>query len=154
MGHFLTAHPSNPLTHRVIGAAIDVHRTVGSGMLESVYQVCLAEELRHLGLAVRTQVQVPVVYRGRRLDCAFRMDLLVEETLVVEIKVVEKIAPVHVSQLLTYLRTAALEAGLLLNFAAPYLSDGGIRRVLLDRDWPPPSESAERPTRRPRAQNR
>lgn len=133
MGHFLTADPSNALTHKVIGAAIAVHRELGPGLFESVYQACLAAELRGLALGVDEEVPVPVVYGGLRLECGFRIDLLVEKELILEIKAVEKLAPVHRSQVLTYLRLTGVRAGLLLNFNVPYLSDGGIRRVLLDR---------------------
>ena len=133
MSHFLAAHPSNALTHAVIGAAIEVHRRLGPGMFESVYEACLAAELRHRGIAFRQQVPFPVVYRDVRLDLGFRVDLIVEEQLIVELKAVTKLEPVHRSQMLTYLRVTGLEAGLLLNFDVPYLADGGIRRVLLTR---------------------
>lgn len=133
VSHFLTADPSNALTHRVIGAAITVHRKLGPGLFESVYEACLAAELRHDGLAVEEQLGVPLVYREVHLDCGFRMDLLVEKELVVELKAVDQLGPVHRSQILTYLRLTGLRAGLILNFNTPYLADGGIRRVLLDR---------------------
>ena len=132
VGHFLAADPSNALTHRVIGAAISVHRKLGPGLFESVYEACLAAELRYVGLAVEEQVAVPVVYREVRLECGFRMDLLVEKELIVELKSVEKLGAVHRSQILTYLRLTGLRAGLILNFNVAYLADGGIRRVLLD----------------------
>ena len=133
MSHFLTAHPSNPLTHRVIGAAIDLHRRLGAGLYESVYRRCYAIELRHQEIRVEEEVAVPLVYRGVRIERAFRMDLLVEGELIVEVKAVDRLAPTHRAQLLTYMRMTGIRAGLLLNFNAPYLADGGIRRVLLDR---------------------
>lgn len=130
MGGFHADDEINPLTHAVIGGAIAVHRFLGPGLLESTYETCLAAELRHLGLRFERQVPLSLVYRDVRLDRAYSMDLLVERQLVVELKVVAALAPVHVSQVLTYLRLARLRVGLLLNFNVPALSAGGIRRVL------------------------
>jgi GxxExxY protein len=120
------------LTRRIIGAGIEVHRRLGPGLLEKTYQVCFAAELRHRGISVECQVPLPVVYRDVRLDCGYRIDMLVEKTVVVELKVVEKLAPVHVSQVLTYLRLADLRVGLLFNFNVKALAAGGFRRILLD----------------------
>ena len=118
------------LTRTLIGAAIDVHRTLGPGLLESVYQACLEAELGARGLAFRAQAPVPLRYRGVTIDCAFRLDLLVEDRLVVEIKAVETLLAVHEAQLLTYLRLAECRLGLLINFNVPTLRDGIIRRIL------------------------
>ncbi len=117
-------------TERILGAAITVHRELGPGLLESAYQACLAFELEDCGLRVERQVALPVEYRGVRLDCGYRLDLIVERTVVVEIKAVERIVPVHEAQLLTYLRLSGLPLGLLLNFNVPLLKDGGIRRFI------------------------
>lgn len=121
------------LTGKIIGAAIAVHRALGPGLLEKTYEVCFEAELRHLGIGVRRQVALPVVYRDVRLDCGYRIDLLVEGLVVVELKVVQKLAPVHVSQVLTYLRLADLPVGLLFNFNVNALAAGGFKRILLDR---------------------
>jgi GxxExxY protein len=117
---------SNP----VIGLAIEVHRTLGPGLLESAYEECLCFELRSQGIRFRRQVPLPVVYKSVRLDCGYRIDLIVENMLIVELKTVERILPVHEAQLLTYLRLSNLTAGLILNFYAPVLKDG-IRRMVL-----------------------
>jgi GxxExxY protein len=116
------------LTERVIGACIEVHRALGPGLLESVYETCLAHELSLRGIRHARQVPVPVVYRGLPLDCGFRMDLLVEGILVVELKAVEKLLPVHLSQVVTYLKLSKIDVGLLVNFNVPRLVDG-IRRL-------------------------
>jgi GxxExxY protein len=120
------------LTRLIIGAGIEVHRRLGPGLLEKTYEVCFAAELRHQGAVVDCQVPVPVVYRDVRLDCGYRIDMLVEKTVVVELKVVRAIAPVHVSQVLTYLRLSDLHVGLLFNFNVQTLAAGGIKRILLD----------------------
>ena len=106
---------------------------MGPGLLEKTYEICFAAELRHLGLRVERQVPVPIVYRDVRVDCAYRIDLLVERELVVELKVVEALAAVHTSQVLTYLRLTGLHVGLLLNFNVRILPAGGIRRVFWQR---------------------
>ncbi|MCG3124072.1 MAG: hypothetical protein GIKADHBN_02513 [Phycisphaerales bacterium] len=121
---------ADPLTARIIGAAIQVHRALGPGLLESAYQQCLRFELEAGGIAVATEVPIPLEYRGHRLDCGYRIDLLVEGTVVVEAKAVEKLAPIHEAQLLTYLRLARKKTGLLLNFNSAYLHDG-IKRMVL-----------------------
>jgi GxxExxY protein len=120
----------DPLTDRIIGAAIDVHRALGPGLLESAYEACLAFELRDRGLRVAQQVELPVVYRGMTLDCGYRIDLLVDDAVVVELKCVRSFEPVHEAQLLTYLRLSGKRVGLLLNFHANYLKNGMLRRVL------------------------
>lgn len=133
MGGDLRDDGTGGLSGKIIGAAIDIHRIFGPGLLEKAYEVCLAAELRYLGLRVRQQVPLPVVHRNVRLDCGYRLDMLVEETVIVELKVVRKLAPVHVSQVLTYLRLSDLRVGLLFNFNVEALMSGGFRRVLSER---------------------
>ena len=118
----------DPLSSTVIGAAIYVHQRLGPGLLESSYEQCLTWAMTARNLSVRRQVELPVVFEGHRLDAAYRIDLLVNETLVLEIKTVERILPVHEAQLRTYLRLSGLKTGLLLNFLAPVMKDG-IRRM-------------------------
>src|SRR5947209_14008183 len=103
------------LTERIIGAAIEVHRETGPGLLESVYEECLCYELSQLKLAFERQVQLPVLYKGVKLDCGFRMDLVVENAVVLELKAIESLLPVHSAQLLTYLKLAQKQVGLLMN---------------------------------------
>jgi len=120
----------NRLSSQIIKAAIGVHRQLGPGLLESVYQACMVIELEGMGLNVESQVPCPISYRGRRItDQGFRLDLLVEDTVVVELKSVEKVEPVHKKQLLTYLRLAGKPLGLLINFNEPLLKDG-ITRII------------------------
>ena len=120
----------DPLTHVVIGAAIEVHRELGPGLLESVYQKCMERELRFRGLSFQGQARLPLMYKGELIDDEFVMDLYFPGQLVVELKAVEKILPVHEAQLLTYLRLSKTHVGLLLNFHVPVLKDGMIRRVV------------------------
>ncbi len=120
----------DPLTDLVIGLAIEVHRALGPGLLESAYQECLCYELKANGIAFGRQVALPVVYKSVKLDCGYRMDLVVDDRLVVELKTVEKILPVHEAQLLTYLRLSGIRTGLLLNFNTSVLKDG-IKRMVL-----------------------
>jgi GxxExxY protein len=117
------------LSHRVIGAAIEVHRTLGPGLLESVYEMALCRELWLMGIEVARQVPVPVRYKGGVLACDVRIDLLIRRSIIVEVKSVEKITPIHRAQLLTYLKLTNLWLGLLLNFNVEVLRDG-VRRVL------------------------
>ena len=120
----------NLLTDAIIGAAIDVHRELGPGLLESVYQTCLVLELRQRGYSVGAEIPLPIHYRGHVIhDEGFRIDLLVDKQIVVELKSVEKVQPVHLKQLLTYLRLASKSIGLLINFNVPLLKDG-IQRVI------------------------
>lgn len=128
------------LSNRVIGAAIAVHRALGPGLLESVYEACLAEELRHLGIPAQSQVPVPASYKGITLALGFRIDLLVADAIVVEIKAAEAIRPVHRAQLLTYLKFSGLRLGLLFNFHSRVLADSGIKRVV--NDFPDPNRIA------------
>jgi GxxExxY protein len=118
------------LTGAIIGAAIEVHRELGPGLLESVYQKCLAKELTDRGFAVRTGVKLPVVYKGAELDCDFFMDMVVDEVVVLELKSVEQLLAVHEAQLLTYMRLSGIQVGLLINFNVPVLKEGIVRRVL------------------------
>lgn len=117
------------LSHSIIGAAIEVHRAMGPGLLESVYESALCRELWLKGIKVERQVSVPVCYKGQMLNCQVKLDLLVENTVVVEVKAVDKLASIHTAQLLTYLRLRNLWLGLLLNFNVHSLRDG-LRRVL------------------------
>jgi len=119
------------LSERVIGMAMDVHRHLGPGLLESAYEECLCQELEQGGIGFTRQAPVAVLYKGLRLNCAYRLDLLIEGELVVEIKAVDKLAPIHEAQLLTYLRLSALRVGLLMNFNTTRLKDG-LRRMVND----------------------
>ena len=120
----------NELTHETIGAAIEVHRTLGPGLLESSYRECLCRELSLRGIGFKRECGLPLQYKGVQLDCGYRIDILVAGLVVVEIKAVEKLAPVHDAQLLTYLRLGGWEVGLLINFNVVLLKDGIRRRVL------------------------
>jgi GxxExxY protein len=117
----------NNLTSRIINAAIVVHRELGPGLLESTYLACMSAELHGAGLEFQSQVQFPVVYRGRRLDVGYRIDILVERSIVVEIKSTDSIVPVHRAQVLTYLKLGGYPVGLLINFNVPVLKAGLVR---------------------------
>lgn len=117
------------ISHNVIGAAIEVHRLLGPGLLESIYEVALCKELRLRGLTVSRQINVPINYKGEVLDCCLKLDLLVENSVIVEVKSAEQLSAVHKAQLLTYLRLQQLWLGLLINFNVELLRDG-VRRVL------------------------
>ncbi|MHC4108419.1 MAG: GxxExxY protein [Planctomycetota bacterium] len=118
------------ITKQVIGGAIEVHRNLGPGLLESVYEECLGHELTERGLEIVRQFEVPILYRGHKLDCGFRADLLVENAVIVELKAVEQVVAVHEAQLMTYLRLSGKSVGLMINFNIPRLVDGIVRRVL------------------------
>jgi GxxExxY protein len=120
----------NELTEAIIGAAIEVHRILGPGLLESAYVACLCRELILRGISFETQVALPVAYKGVALDCGYRVDVLVDGRVALEIKAIEKIAKIHEAQLLTYLRLGGWDVGLLMNFNVPLLKDGIKRRVL------------------------
>ena len=120
---------SDPLVRLVIGCGIEVHRGLGPGLLESAYRPCLAWELREKGIAFRAEVTIPVRYKGMVVDCAYRIDFLVENWLVLELKSVERIIPVHIAQVATYLRLLNTRQGLIMNFNVPRLKDG-IKSVL------------------------
>jgi GxxExxY protein len=118
------------ISNRVIGCALEVHRVLGPGLLESAYEECLYYELQFAGLVCQRQMDLPVQYKGRRLDCGYRLDLVVEDKLIVELKSVETLLPIHEAQLLTYMKLSGLKIGLLMNFNERYLKDGLKRRVL------------------------
>ena len=120
----------DPLTDKVIGLAIEVHRELGPGLLESAYEECLCYELDKSGLSFRRQVPLPVTYKEVRLECGYRMDVVVEEKLILELKTVEKLLRIHGAQLLTYLRLSGIKTGLLMNFNAALLKDGIQRMVV------------------------
>jgi GxxExxY protein len=120
----------NALSNRVIGACIEVHKVLGPGLLESAYEECLAHELRLAGLPFARQKPLPIVYKGVTLDCDYRIDVLVDGILLVELKAVDELLPVHFAQVQTYLRLANLRLGLLVDFKRAKLNDGGIRRVV------------------------
>ena len=120
----------NRITETIIGAAIEVHRALGPGLLESAYEECLCRELSLRGIPFERQRSLPVEYKGLRLDCGYRLDLLVADTVVVEIKAVESLLPIHEAQLLTYLRLGGWKVGLLINFNVAVLRQGIRRRVL------------------------
>ena len=120
----------NRVTERVIGAAMRVHTALGPGLLESAYEACLAYELEQQGMRVERQKALPVVYRGLGIDCGYRLDLLVENAVVVELKSIEAIESVHLAQMLTYLKSSGFQVGLLINFNVTSLKNG-IRRIVL-----------------------
>jgi len=140
-----TGEDLDAVTDKVIGAAIQVHRRLGPGLLESAYEACLAYELARRGLKVRTQVPLPVVYDEVRLDCAYRIDLLVEDSVVVELKAVEQLAPVHDAQMISYLRLSGCRVGLLINFNVSLLKHG-LRRIV--DDFPDSGRSRRSPRTR------
>ena len=119
------------LTEQIIGAAIEVHREVGPGLMESAYEECLCHELHLRGLVFQRQVALPVQYKGIKLDCGYKLDLLIEDSVIVELKCVEHILPVHEAQLLTYLKMTGKRVGLILNFYVAALVRGGIVRKVL-----------------------
>ena len=120
----------NAISEKIIGAAIAVHQEFGPGLLESVYEICLVQEMEDRGLKVANQVDLPLYYKGRLTDKKFRIDLLVEDEIVVELKAVEAILPIHEAQLLTYLKLTNKKLGLLINFNVPLLKQGILRRIL------------------------
>ena len=121
----------NGLTERIIGAAIEVHKALGPGLLESAYEGCLAHELTIAGVAFERQVPLPVTYKALQIDCCYRLDFLVEKTVVLELKAVEGLQPIHEAQLLTYLKLGGWPIGLLINFNVPVLKKG-IKRMVLN----------------------
>ncbi len=127
----------NQITERILGAAIAVHRALGPGLLESAYETCLEYELLADGLAVKRQWPVPLLYHGLKMDCGFRLDLLVEGQVVVEIKSVDRLDPIHTAQMLTYLKLSGATVGLLFNFNVARLMDG-FHRLVLEYRGPAP----------------
>jgi len=117
------------ITERVIGGAIQVHRTLGPGLLETAYEACLAFELAERGLNVARQVSLPIVYRDVKLECGYRLDLVVEDSVIVEVKAVEELALIHEAQVLSYLKLSGLCVGLLINFNVVILKKG-LRRIV------------------------
>ena len=122
----------NLISKQIIGAAIEVHRTLGPGLLETAYESCLDYELSQHGMTVERQKQLPIVYKKVVVDAAFRLDMLVNEKVIVELKAVEQVYPIHKAQLLTYLKLSGLELGLLINFNVRVLKDG-LSRVIYDK---------------------
>jgi GxxExxY protein len=120
---------NDPLTERIIGFAIEVHRQLGPGLLESAYEECLSYELKQVGMAFYRQVPLPVVYKSVRLECGYRLDLVVEDKVIIELKTVERLLPIHEAQVLTYMKLSGIRTGLLLNFNTAVLKDG-IRRLM------------------------
>lgn len=122
--------PERDLTERIIGAAIEVHKQLGPGLLESIYQMCMARELSLRGIRFEQEKPIPVEYKGIFLDCGYRLDFLVEQKVVVELKAIDELSNTHKSQLLTYLKITGCKIGLLINFNVPVLKDG-IKRLIL-----------------------
>ncbi|WP_316975651.1 GxxExxY protein [Shumkonia mesophila] len=121
---------NDPLTEKIIGAAIEVHRHLGPGLLESAYQECLCQELARGGLTVKRQVVLPIAYKGVQVEPGFRVDMIVEDNVLLELKAVERILPIHEAQVLTYLKLSGIRTGLLMNFNAMPLKNG-IKRFVV-----------------------
>ena len=126
----LASDAEQALTRDIIAAAIEVHRSLGPGLLESAYHICLCRELQLRSISFQQQIELPLSYKGVNLDCGYRLDFIVSEKVVVELKAINEILPVHEAQLLTYLRLTGLRVGLLINFNAAVLKNGIRRRVL------------------------
>ena len=120
----------NELTHEIIGAAIEVHKNLGPGLLESTYEECLCHELSQRGIPFERQKPIPVIYKGVKLDCGYRLDLLVADRVILELKSVETLAPIHDSIMITYLKLSEHRIGLLMNFNVQILKEG-IRRLVV-----------------------
>lgn len=119
----------NEISSKVIKAAIEVHRQLGPGLLENSYEICLAHELKQMGLNIQTQVSLPLVYKNVRLNAGYRIDVLVENKVIIEIKAIEALADIHIAQILTYLKLKELKLGLLINFNNTKVIDG-VKRVV------------------------
>ena len=119
----------NKLSNRIIGAAIEVHKTLGPGLLESAYEQCLCHELGLQGMSFERQKELSVVYKGVKLDCGYRLDVIVEDAIILELKSCENIEPIHKAQLLTYLKLSGINLGLILNFNTILMRDGIVRIV-------------------------
>jgi GxxExxY protein len=119
----------NRITEAIIGAAINVHKALGPGLLESAYEACMAYELVEKGLKIEQQKPLPLVYKQVKLDCGYRMDLFVEEKVIVEIKAVDQLLPIHKAQVLSYLKLSGCKLGLLINFNVKLLTDGIVRVI-------------------------
>jgi len=120
----------NEISGIILDASIEVHRNLGPGLLESVYELCLEKELKDRGLLVERQVNLPIFYKGEKLEACFRLDLLIENVIIIELKTVEKILPVHKAQILSYLRLSGKKLGLLINFNEALLKNGFNRFIL------------------------
>ena len=121
----------NKITENIIGSAIAVHKSLGPGLLESAYEACLAFELADCGLSVERQKALPVIYRDVKLDCGYRLDLLVEEKVIIELKAIDRLLPIRSAQLLSYLKLSGCKVGLLINFNVKILKNG-LRRIIND----------------------
>ncbi|MEA3435261.1 MAG: GxxExxY protein [Thermodesulfobacteriota bacterium] len=119
----------NKLSRKIIGAAIEVHKALGPGLLESAYEECLCQELSLQHVSYKRQKPLPLTYKGKLLDCGYRLDIVVENAIIIELKSCERIEPIHKAQLLTYLKLSGLSLGLLLNFNVPVMRDGVVRIV-------------------------
>ena len=119
----------NQLSSKIIGAAIEVHKALGPGLLESAYEKCLCHELKLRGLSFENQKPLPLVFKGEKLDCGYQLDIVVENTIILELKSCAKIEPIHKAHLLTYLKLSGLKLGLLLNFNVPIMREGITRIV-------------------------
>lgn len=128
-----TREELNAITEQIIGAAIEVHKALGPGLLESAYEACLAYERLQRGLRFEQQRPLPVTYKAVRLDCGYRLDFVVDESVVIELKAVDTLAPVHQAQVISYLKLGGYRLGLLINFNVKVLKDG-VRRVINDTD--------------------
>src|SRR5260370_33376862 len=122
--HKETENEKDPRTAPIIGAAIKVHRHLGPGLLESAYEECLCHELHLRGLSFERQVDLPVSYKGLKLDCGYKIDLIVQKEVVLRLKAIERILPIHKAQLLTYMKLSGMSVGLLINFNVPLLAQG------------------------------
>jgi GxxExxY protein len=125
----MTEEDYNKLTNLIIGSAIEVHKELGPGLLESVYEACLLDELQRKQIKTFHQVKLPIFYKGKELNKDFFIDILVENSIIIELKSVETLLPIHEVQLLTYLRLAEMKLGLLINFNVPVLKDGIRRKI-------------------------
>ncbi len=131
----------NDITGAVLGAAVEVHRRLGPGLLESAYRTCLAAELANRGIRFVRELKLPVVWDGEELDAHYQLDFLVEDRVVVEVKAVRKMDPLFTAQTLTYLRVGGYPVALLINFTVPYLGDGAVRRLVNRYDGALPRDS-------------
>ncbi len=118
------------LSNEILKSSIEVHKHLGPGLLESAYEICLLHEFMNAGLSVERQLELPIIYKGLKLDCGYRMDIVVEKKIIIELKAVESLNKIHEAQILTYLKLSEIRVGLLMNFNVKYLKDG-IKRFVL-----------------------
>jgi GxxExxY protein len=137
----MTTNPLDNITEQIIGAAIEVHRFLGPGLLESAYEACLAYELSHRGLQFERQKPLPIIYKQVNLDCGYRLDFMVEQVVIIELKSVDQLLPIHDAQLLSYLKLANSQVGLLINFNTRLLRQGIHRIVNNFQETPRPLRS-------------